>query len=77
MKAIVAIAACFALAACTSTSEIKRPGGVTEYSVVCGAATPWSVCYNQANKQCPSGYTTVSEKAGLNRKEMRFACPRP
>jgi hypothetical protein len=29
----------------------------------------------KANELCPSGYTTLSEDAGFNRKEMHIACP--
>ena len=59
---------------CTTTQEIRRPGGETEYLVACGAATGWDVCYKQANELCPQGYETLSEKGGFNRKEMRVAC---
>lgn len=68
-------AAALALAGCTATTEIKRPGGQTETVVMCGAATPWSVCYNAANKACPTGWKTVSEKASINRKELTYTCP--
>lgn len=60
---------------CTTVQQIKRPSGVTEYLVACGASTGWNICYKKANELCPSGYNTLSEKAGFNRKEMRIACP--
>jgi hypothetical protein len=31
--------------------------------------------HSKANELCPSGYTTLSEDAGFNRKEMRNSCP--
>jgi hypothetical protein len=63
------------VAACTTAQEIKRPDGSVEYVVACGASTGWNICYNRANKLCPSGYNTLSERGGFNRKEMRIACP--
>lgn len=59
---------------CTTTQEIKRPGGAKEYLVACGAATGWNICYDKANKLCPQGYKTLSEDAGFNRKELRIGC---
>jgi hypothetical protein len=63
------------IAACTSTTEIKRPDGSVGYLIACGASTPWSVCYERANELCPSGYETLGEQGGFNRKELRIACP--
>jgi len=63
------------LAGCTTTQEIKRPDGVTEYLIACGASTGWNICYNHANELCPSGYETLTEDWGFNRKEMRISCP--
>jgi hypothetical protein len=60
---------------CTTTERIIRPGGQVEYLIACGAATGWNICYANANEVCPTGYTTLSEDAGFNRKEMRIACP--
>lgn len=62
------------LAGCTTTQEIKRPAGGTEYLIACGAASGWNVCYKRANEVCPAGYETLSEQAGINRKELRIAC---
>jgi len=64
-----------ALVACTNTEEIRRPDGVTEYLIACGAATGWNICYRRANELCPTGYQTLMERAGFNRKEMRISCP--
>ena len=64
-----------AVAGCTTSERILRPGGQVEYLVACGAGTGWNICYSKANELCPSGYTTLSEDAGFNRKEMHIACP--
>ena len=63
------------LSACTTTQEIKRPDGSMEYLIACGAGMGWNICYEKANDVCPVGYTTLSEKAGFNRKELRISCP--
>jgi hypothetical protein len=64
-----------AIGGCTTDQRIVRPGGQVEYLVTCGTSTGWNICYNRANELCPSGYTTPSEDAGFNRKEMHIACP--
>lgn len=63
------------LAACTTAEEIRRPSGQVEYDIACGAAVGWNICYDRANKVCPTGYTTLSQDAGFNRKELRISCP--
>lgn len=63
--------------ACTTTQEIRRPNGGREFVIACGASLGWNVCYERANEVCPTGYTTLSEEAGFNRKELRIACPNP
>lgn len=63
------------LAGCTTTQEIRRPDGAAEFLIACGASLGWNICYAKANEICPSGYTTLSEDAGFNRKELRIACP--
>jgi hypothetical protein len=60
---------------CTTTQEIRRPDGTIEYLIACSASLGWNICYDKANEVCPSGYTTIFEDAGLNRKELRIACP--
>ncbi len=76
MKAIAAtISLALLLLSCTTTQEIRRPDGTVEYVIACGAATGWNVCYDKANDICPGGYTTLSEDAGFNRKELRISCP--
>jgi hypothetical protein len=63
------------LTGCTTTQEIRRPDGSVEYLIACGASLGWNICYDKANKICPSGYKTLSEDAGFNRKELRISCP--
>ncbi len=65
------------LASCTTTQQIKRPDGAVEYVIGCGAGLGWNICYEKANEVCQSGYTTISEDAGFNRKELRISCPKP
>jgi hypothetical protein len=77
MKRIGISLLCFLCAGCTTVQEVKRPDGRPEYIVACGAATGWNVCYDKANQICPGGYTTISEDAGFNRKELRIACLKP
>jgi hypothetical protein len=71
----LAIVLLLLVAACTTTQQRTRPGGESEYVIACGAALGWNVCYKRANEVCPGGYTTLSEDAGFNRKELRIACP--
>ncbi|WP_115631842.1 hypothetical protein [Buttiauxella agrestis] len=75
MKKILLIsAAIFALAACTTTTEINRGEGKKQFLIACGASTPWSTCYDKANEVCPSGYNDVSKSGGFNRKELTVEC---
>ena len=60
---------------CATSMKILRPDGSTEYLITCGSGTGWNVCYEKANEVCPSGYKTLSEDAGFNRKEMKISCP--
>jgi hypothetical protein len=76
MRATLLLAAAlFSVTGCTTTQEIKRPDGSVEYLVACGASLGWNICYEKANQICPTGYNTLSEDAGLNRKELRISCP--
>ena len=63
------------LVGCTTTQEIRRPDGSTEFLIACGASLGWNICYEKANEICPGGYKTLSEDAGFNRKELRISCP--
>jgi hypothetical protein len=74
-KITIAVALILLLASCTTIQEIKRPDGTTEYLIACGASLGWNICYDKANQVCPWGYTTLSEDAGFNRKELRITCP--
>jgi len=72
---IAAVLLLIATTGCTTTQEIRRPDGTTEYLIACGAGLGWNICYDKANEVCPSGYKTLAENAGFNRKELRIACP--
>jgi hypothetical protein len=74
-KIMFSILCALLVTSCTTTQQINRPGGKKEYLVACGAATGWDICYKKANKLCSEGYTTLSEEAGFNRKELRISCP--
>ena len=75
MKAFLSSITVLLLAGCTTTQEIKRPDGAIEYLIACGASLGWNICYSKANEICPTGYSTLAEDAGFNRKELRIACP--
>ena len=75
MKRMLLVFAVLLLAGCTTSSRIMRPDGSIEYLVACGAATGWNICYNKANDLCPTGWETIGENAGFNRKELRISCP--
>ncbi|MNO64982.1 hypothetical protein D3C76_557210 [compost metagenome] len=74
MNKALAVLAIFALAACTTSQRIDRPDGSVEFHISCGAVTGWDICYSRAQKECPSGYTTILEDQGFNRKELRINC---
>jgi hypothetical protein len=74
-RIIAATLALALMAGCTTTQQIKRPNGDVEYLIACGASLGWNICYDRANQVCPTGYTTLSEQGGFNRKELRIACP--
>lgn len=74
-RIMVAAVLILLLGGCTTTQEIRRPDGTMEYLIACGASLGWNICYDKANQICPEGYTTLSEDAGFNRKELRIACP--
>ena len=63
------------LASCTTDQVIRRPDGSREYVIGCGAGLGWNVCHRRANELCPTGYNTLSQDAGFNRKELTIACP--
>lgn len=72
---LLTISLTFLIVSCTTTQEIKRPNGDKEYLIACGAGLGWNICYEKANELCPSGYKTISENSGFNRKELRIICP--
>lgn len=75
LPGVAAILLVVALTGCTTVQEIRRPDGTIEYLIACGASLGWNICYERANEVCPTGYKTLSEDAGFNRKELRIACP--
>lgn len=77
MRTPFVLIASYALIACTTTQEIRRPDGEREFLIACGAAVGWNICYDRANEVCPQGYLTVSETPGFNRKELLIYCPSP
>ncbi|MBR0649213.1 hypothetical protein GXW78_06035 [Roseomonas terrae] len=72
---MLALVAGLLLAACTTVQEVRRPDGSREFLIACGASTGWNVCYSRANEMCPTGFNTVRQDGGFNRKEMVIACP--
>lgn len=74
MKVLMLIASACILAACSTSQEIKRSDGSSEYDIQCGAATGWDVCYSKANEVCPGGYQDLSKEGGFNRKELHILC---
>lgn len=63
------------LSGCTTDQIIRRPDGSREYVIACGAGLGWNICHRRANELCPSGYNTLAQDAGFNRKELTIACP--
>ncbi len=68
------LACCLPLAGCTTVHHIRGANGEGLVMVECGAATSFSICYDRAAKECPSGYRTVSEEPGFNRKALKVVC---
>lgn len=74
MKILMVLLGASLLTACSTSQEIKRPDGSSEYDIQCGAATGWDVCYSKANEICLGGYQDLSKEGGFNRKELRILC---
>ena len=64
----------FLMFGCATTPPTKRPPGENEFVVGCGAGSAWNACHTKASKLCPSGYRTLEERTGFNRKELRIEC---
>jgi hypothetical protein len=62
---------------CTTANRIYDHEGKEALLIECGASVSFSVCHDRAKKECPSGYTTISEDSGFNRKEIRVRCHPP
>ncbi len=56
---------------CTTTTQVAPD----QYVVACGAAGPWSTCQGKAHELCPTGYETLQQVGGFNRKELYIKCP--
>jgi hypothetical protein len=65
------------LTGCTTVSKIHERDGREALLIECGAALSFSICHERALKECPAGYTTLSETPGFNRKEIRVRCTKP
>jgi hypothetical protein len=74
LKMLLVIISAMLTLGCTTAQKITRPGGQVEYQIACCAGTGWNICYQRAEEECPSGYTTIREDAGFNRKELRILC---
>ncbi|WP_241178054.1 hypothetical protein [Serratia marcescens] len=74
MKKLIYAAIIISLSGCAQTTQINTSDGKKQFLIECGAGTAWSVCYEEANNACPSGYTDISKSSGFNRKEMTIEC---
>jgi hypothetical protein len=59
---------------CTTVNSIYEKDGKLALLIECGASVSFSVCHDRAKRECPNGYTTLSEESGFNRKEIRVRC---
>ena len=75
MRVVAAITVFLALDGRTTEQATNNPDGGRDFVIGCGARLGWNVCYRRANDICPSGYSTMSENAGFNRKELTISCP--
>jgi hypothetical protein len=62
------------LMGCTVKTPIHYTDGQPALLIECGAATSISVCYREANAACPTGYSTLHEDHGFNRKTLTVRC---
>ncbi|MGM8755992.1 hypothetical protein ACS6JK_19120 [Enterobacter chuandaensis] len=74
MKTLFPLTFAVMLVGCSTSQEIKRSDGSSEYDIQCGASTGWDVCYAKANEVCPNGYQDLSKDGGFNRKDLRILC---
>lgn len=74
MRVTLSILTLLLLVSCSKSTQLNRGDGTKQFLVECGASTAWSICYEEANKVCPSGYSDLSKSAGFNRKEMVVEC---
>ncbi len=74
MKIIITTMILIALIGCTTANLIYEKDGKEALLIECGAAVSFSVCHDRAKQECPGGYTTLAERSGFNRKEIRVRC---
>lgn len=74
MKRWVFVLAATSLTACSTATRIQGTNGEPLVLIECGAATPSSVCYERAKRECPNGYKEVDHDTGFNRQELRVQC---
>ena len=75
LKALMVLIVAGALG-CTTAHKIYDKQGKEALLIECGAAVSQSVCHGRAKKECPKGYTVLSEHRGLNRQEIKVRCKR-
>ena len=73
LKALMLVLAAGAIG-CTTAHKIYDKQGKEALLIECGAAVSQSVCHDRAKKECPGGYTVLSEHRGLNRQEIKVRC---
>lgn len=71
----LAFAIALLLIGCTTDQVIPHPDGTRDYVIACGAGLGWNICHRRANELCPTGYNTLTQEAGFNRKELTISCP--
>lgn len=64
----------FLAAGCTTAHAIYDDKGHQILMIECGSGTSMSVCYERAQTVCPTGYRTISEESGFNRKTLKVEC---
>ncbi|MBM3096602.1 hypothetical protein JRX38_00950 [Gluconobacter cerinus] len=74
MKKILLLAIPTILAGCTTASSVPKPGGGAYHIIGCGTAAPLRICYERANKECPTGYKVISTDNDGVRKELTIDC---
>ncbi|MDL2172034.1 hypothetical protein [Asaia sp. HumB] len=74
MKYPIFLLICLFVSGCTTASTIPKPGGGAYHVIACGTAAPVRICYERANKECPTGYKVVTQDNDGVRKELTIDC---